>query len=104
MILLTVYRTQEGKREKREFAGLQEAIEFGQQSGADYEIYDPMTGQVIDWNQVNVKEEEDWYYDEQEYLWKKPGPEDGFYNNISFIHNSFGGRKNRTLSLCGSAN
>ncbi len=48
MILLTVYREPAGRREKREFARLQEAIEFGQKTGSDYEIYDPMTGKVID--------------------------------------------------------
>jgi len=81
MILLTVYREPAGKREKREFAQLQEAIEFGQKTGSDYEIYDPMTGKVIDWNEINVHEEEDWYYDEKEYLWKKfksdEDPQDG---------------------------
>jgi hypothetical protein len=71
MILLTVYREPAGRREKREFARIQEAIEFGQKTGSDYEIYDPVTGKVIDWNEVNVKEEEEWYYDEHEYLWKK---------------------------------
>ena len=71
MILLTVYREPAGRREKRVFARLQEAIEFGQKTGSDYEIFDPVTGKVIDWNEVNVREEEEWYYDEKECLWKK---------------------------------
>jgi hypothetical protein len=71
MILLTVYKEPAGKREKREFSRIQEAIEFGQKTGSDYEIYDPITGKIIDWNEINVREEEDWYYDEKEYLWKK---------------------------------
>ena len=76
MILLTVYREPAGKREKREFSQLQEAIEFGQKSGSDYAIYDPLTGKVIDWNEINVREEDDWYYDDKEYLWKKCRPEE----------------------------
>jgi hypothetical protein len=85
MILLTVYKESAGKKEKREFARIQEAIEFGQKTGSDYEIYDPITGKVIDWNEINVREEEDWYYDEKEYLWKKlksdEDPEDGPVKN-----------------------
>jgi hypothetical protein len=71
MILLTVYKEPAGRREKREFARIQEAIEFGQRTGSDYEIYDPVTGKVIDWNEINVLEEDEWYYDETEFLWKK---------------------------------
>jgi hypothetical protein len=81
MILLTVYREPAGRREKREFARLQEAIEFGQKTGSDYEIYDPMTGKVIDWNEINVREDEDWYYDEKEYLWKKFKSDDDIDDN-----------------------
>lgn len=85
MILLTVYKESAGKKEKREFARLQEAIEFGQRTGLDYEIYDPVTGKVIDWNEINVREDDGWYYDEMEYLWKKfksgDDQEDGFSNN-----------------------
>jgi hypothetical protein len=71
MILLTVYKEPAGQKEKREFARIQEAIEFAQRTGSDYEIYDPVTGKIIDWNEINVREEEDWYYDEHEVLWKK---------------------------------
>ena len=71
MILLTVYKESAGKREKREFARMQEAIEFGQKTGLDYEIYDPVTSKVIDWNEINVREDDGWYYDQKEYLWKK---------------------------------
>jgi hypothetical protein len=71
MLLLTVYRESAGEKEDREFARLQEAIEFGQHTGSDYEIYDPATGKVIDWNEINIREDDDWYYDENEYLWKR---------------------------------
>ena len=71
MILLTVNQNPEGKKEKREFARIQDAIEFGQETGSDYEIFDPGTGKVIDWNEINVREDDDWYYDDNESLWKK---------------------------------
>jgi hypothetical protein len=76
MILLTVYKESAGQKEKREFARIQDAIEFGQKTGSDYEIYDPVTGTVIDWNEINVCEDDGWYYDDREYLWKKFKPED----------------------------
>jgi hypothetical protein len=79
MILLTMYREPEGKKENREFARLQDAIEFGQKAGTYYDIFDPGTGKVIDWNEINFKEEDDWYYDDYEQIWKKPEPEDGAY-------------------------
>jgi len=97
MILLTVYKESAGQREKREFARLQEAIEFGQKTGLDYEIYDPVTGTVIDWNEINIREDDDWYYDEKEYLWKKFKPddqEDGF--SKSDFHYEIN-RQNRNL-------
>jgi hypothetical protein len=103
MLLLTVYKEPAGKREKKEFARLQEAIEFGQKTGADYEIYDPVTGKVIDWNEINVREDEDWYYDEQEYLWKKlkpeEDPEENFPSN-DFRYEIIG--QNRNLRRTGS--
>lgn len=68
---------------------LQEAIEFGQKAGSDYEIYDPGTGKVIDWNEVNVREDDEWYYDENESLWKKLSPDDGFYNGITIHDNPY---------------
>ena len=90
MILLTLYKDPEGKRENREFALLQEAIEFGQKTGSDYEIFDPHTGKVIDWNEVNVKEDDEWYYDDNEYLWKKLRADDGFYNGVTLHENPYG--------------
>ncbi|MCX6269536.1 MAG: hypothetical protein NTW16_19645 [Bacteroidetes bacterium] len=71
MILLTVYKEPVGKREKKEFFRIQDAIEFGQKTGSDYEIYDPVTRKIIDWNEINVREDDDWYYDDKEDLWKK---------------------------------
>jgi hypothetical protein len=91
MLLLTVYKEPAGKKEKREFARLQEAIEFGQRTGSDYEIYDPATGKVIDWNEINVKEEEEWYYDEHEFLWKRFRPTDDFEDG--YAAGEFHGKK-----------
>ena len=103
MILLTVYKERAGKREKREFSGLQEAIDFGQRSGADYEIYDPATGKVIDWNEINVREDDGWYYDEHEFLWKKlrsdEEPEEMFHP-VEFHTQVI--RQNRNLRRTGS--
>jgi hypothetical protein len=92
MLLLTVYKESAGNRERLEFARLQEAIDFGQKTGSDYEIYDPVTGKVIDWNEINVREDDDWYYDENEYLWKRckheEDLEDGFHGT-SFCYEMF---------------
>lgn len=71
MLLLTVYKDPAGKRENKEFVRLREAIDFGQQTGFYYEIFDPCTGRIIDWNEINVREDDGWYYDDQEYLWKR---------------------------------
>jgi hypothetical protein len=103
MILLTVYKEHAGKREKREFTRLQEAIDFGQKTGSDYEIYDPVTGKVIDWNEINIHEDDGWYYDEQEYLWKKfksdDTPDEGMTNgDFRYEHIS----QNRNLRRTGS--
>ena len=103
MIILTLYKEPEGKRENREFAALQEAIEYGQKTGSYYDILDPVTGKVIDWNEINVREEDDWYYDENEYLWKKYNPDDGFYNGIMARENH-GGLMNLSVTCCGSVN
>jgi hypothetical protein len=102
MILLTVYKESAGKREKREFTRLQEAIEFGQRTGSDYEIYDPASGKVIDWNEINVREEEEWYYDENEYLWKRFKTVDDHedsYLAVEYRRDMF--RQNRNLRLTG---
>lgn len=74
MVYLTLFCTGRNHRKNRvslEFRTLMEAVEFGQQSGDDYEIYDPVSGRNIDWNEINVRDDEEWYYDEQELTWKK---------------------------------
>jgi hypothetical protein len=103
MILLTVYKEPAGKREKREFARIQEAIEFGQKTGSDYEIYDPLTGSVIDWNEINVREDDDWYYDEKEYLWKKLNSDDDADDGLSlgdFRYEMIGQKRNLRCTGC----
>ena len=57
---------------------IEKAIQIGQKSGAYYEIFDTKTCRLIDWNEVNVKVEDDWYYDEGELMWKKQTKTDFF--------------------------
>lgn len=74
MVYLTLYRIGKNNRQNRvtlEFRTVHEAVKFGQQSGQDYEIFDPASGRNIDWNEINTREEEEWYYDESEMSWKK---------------------------------
>jgi hypothetical protein len=103
MLLLTVYREPAGEKEKREFARIREAIEFGQRTGLDYEIYDPVTGKVIDWNEINVREDDDWYYDDKEYLWKRTKSDEDQADELStadFHYETMS--QNRNLQRTGS--
>jgi hypothetical protein len=56
---------------------LEKAVQLGQRSGRYYEIFDLASGRTVDWTEVNYKEENDdaWYYDEVEMLWKKQSVE-----------------------------
>jgi len=90
MIILTLYKEPQGKREKMEFALLKDAIEFGQYSGCCYDIYDTVSGKGTDWDEINFRDEDEWYYDDNEFLWKRFRPEDGFYNGISIRENHHG--------------
>ena len=74
MIHLTIYKGNTGKRKTTQemtFKSILEAIHAGQSSGQFYEILDPSTGRIIDWNEVNVEINDGWYYDETELIWKK---------------------------------
>ncbi len=79
MVLLTIYMDVCGEtagrleRETRAFFenSVEEAVRAGQASGCFYEILDMATGRAIDWNEVNYREEEEWFYDEEELIWKK---------------------------------
>ncbi|HNY04087.1 MAG TPA: hypothetical protein PKG48_15945 [Bacteroidales bacterium] len=81
MVLLTIYyntRSEAGEGLPRETLtyfenSIEEAVRTGQASGCFYEILDMITGRAIDWNEVNYREEEEWYYDEHELIWKKQG-------------------------------
>jgi hypothetical protein len=79
MIILTLYKEPEGRKEKKEFSLMKEAVEFGQRTGSWYDIFDPASGRKTDWDEINSREEDEWYYDEKEYLWKKLKPEDMNY-------------------------
>ena len=74
MIHLTIYKGNTRKlkiTQEMTFKSIKEAIHAGQSSGHFYEILDPSTGRIIDWNEVNVEINDDWYYDETELIWKK---------------------------------
>jgi len=71
MIQITIYREPSGNKEKRAFARLRDAILYGQGTGSGYEVYDPSTGRVIDWNEVNVRDDDGWFYDDRENIWKR---------------------------------
>lgn len=73
MIKLTIHHGAGERKEKREFRAISEAIEFGQRTGCDYEIFDPASGRLIDWNEINIREEEEWYYDADDMSWKRAG-------------------------------
>jgi len=79
MILLTLYKEPEGRKEKKEFSLMHEAIEFGQKTGYYFDVFDPVSGRHTDWDEINAREEDEWYYDEKEYLWKKLKPEEVNY-------------------------
>jgi hypothetical protein len=79
MILLITYKENNGKINGKDRKGIhesilesvEEAVRVGQKSGLYYEVFDSRSGRVIDWNEVNIREEDDWYYDETELIWKK---------------------------------
>lgn len=53
------------------FETLNEAVIYGQGSGRFYEIRDRRGNRVLDWEEVNAREPEEWVYDEEEQLWKR---------------------------------
>ena len=78
MVQLTIYKesiglwdTQRKEIFQTEVDTIEKAIQLGQKSGAYYEVFDTQTCRMIDWNEVNIKEEDPWYYDEAELMWKK---------------------------------
>jgi hypothetical protein len=77
MMLLTIFQDpkETGIAGSRSFVlldkSLEEAVRIGQECGQFYEIFDFATGRNIDWNEVNYRGEEEWFYDEEEMLWKK---------------------------------
>ena len=68
-------RSRKGRVESK-VGTLEEAIRIGQKSGLYYEVLDTKSGRIIDWNEVNIKAEDDWYYDEAEMIWKKRSNEE----------------------------
>jgi hypothetical protein len=67
-----------GNRKKKEvilMESVEDAVAAGQKSGFYYEVIDLVSGRVIDWNEVNIRPEEEWYYDDSELLWKRRSDE-----------------------------
>ena len=78
MVLLTIYReVAEGKikRCSRSYESVYSEVQAGQKSGCFYDIYDITAGRIIDWNEINIREDDSWYYDDADFTWKK-APED----------------------------
>ena len=74
MVFLTLYKGAaigEEKGQTRSLNSVEEAVQIGQESGLYYDIYNTTTGRMIDWNEINVKVDDGWYYDESELMWKK---------------------------------
>lgn len=102
MVQLTIYRDINGTMVDRSGARtvrstvetLEEAIRLGQNSGSYYEIFDMASGRIIDWNEVNIKSEDEWYYDEPEMIWKKRGTESQVPEPFSSIFDWFGTFRN----------
>ena len=94
MVQLTIYKESNNrlwdKNHKEaiscEVETIEKAIQIGQKSGAYYEVFDTKTCRLIDWNEVNVKVEDDWYYDETELMWKRRSQEESIteYENYFF--------------------
>jgi len=84
MVILTIYKESNNslwdKNRKEGFVTevetIEKAIHLGQQSGAYYEAFDTKSCRMIDWNEVNIRNEDPWYYDEVEMIWKKNSEED----------------------------
>ena len=77
--MLTIYSQSPGKRRKnkhKEFATVQEAVQYGQNSGKLYSIFDAKSHRIIDWTEINENSNDDWVYNEQEQVWEKSKDED----------------------------
>jgi hypothetical protein len=72
--ILNFFNVADQKEENinHEFESLDEAVNFGQNSGNDYEIFDIKNILIIDWNQINMPvTDERFFYDDSELIWKK---------------------------------
>jgi len=67
---------------------MEEAVSTGQESGCYYEIYDPVSGQTLDWTEVNYREEDSWCYDEEELIWKKRTADESGAESMRLLFNT----------------
>jgi len=59
-------------QDHKTFYDLMDALEFGRKSGRYFDIYDTRSARTLSWNELYWQtDEEDWYYDEFEMIWKK---------------------------------
>lgn len=57
------------------FETVEEAIKGADsESYSDYLIYDLVTGRVIDWNEIHVREPEFEYYSDEDQMWHRIMP------------------------------
>ena len=74
MFLVTIYSQSPGKRKRNrhlEFATIQQAVDYGQNSVKLYDIFDTTSFRIIDWLEINMKIDDGWVYNEDESLWEK---------------------------------
>ena len=50
---------------------MQEAIEYGDNSGRFYIIYDDENSRWIDWLEIHEDDTSEWIYNENDLLWEK---------------------------------
>ena len=81
MVHLSIYKSNNCDWERtREMTvnSIHDAVRIGQESGLYFDIFDPKTSRIIDWNEINIKNDDGWYYDEEELIWKKYREEETF--------------------------
>ena len=74
MIRLKLFKTNKTSKKQMEimkFDSVEEAIRFGNQSGCSWSVDDQKSGRSYDCDEIENREEEDWYYDEAELIWKR---------------------------------
>lgn len=62
----------DGWHDHKIFYDLMDALECGRKSGRYFDIYDTRSARTLSWDELYWQtDEEEWYYDEFEMIWKK---------------------------------